>query len=620
MDTTSLLWRNAAMSSPATTAEPLLRTLSPALRHLERGLRAWLDGQHHYPLPTLTRAALEGQATDLHRQADALDMERPLLVVMLMGGTGVGKSTLLNALAGGAIAQASFVRPTTRDPVVYYHRSVRPERLDRTLQHCRLVPHDRPALEHKILVDTPDLDSNDLANREKLFHLLPVADVVLYAGSQEKYHDKLGWELFLQHRRRRAFAFVLNKWDRCLHGGGGLRPDEDLLRDLRAEGFQEPVLFRTCAQMWVDHPQPDGAQPPGLPAGEQFQDLMRWLEMGLSRLEIEAIKARGVSQLLEHARQVLEAARPPELGDVATRTRAAWERVLAEEAAADAAVLLNTLDPYQREIEHHFALEGQRRFHGLMAGYLHLFTRLRYVGSTLRTRLPFLPRSPVGPPPVWDLATFSRTCSGLASDRSLDARNKALANRLLVEADQQGFPLELLTEPTEKAAELDWRQRHAQTLIEVLQHVEGAWSKPTGVRRGVQTALTWMADWLPPLALLAACVRLLWRYFVGDNLPSLSDFLVPLVVLLMVLIALHLLIVLLLPLRWPTIRGEFQKQLERRLMTELEAVYAAIPAEVAEALVHERRQVEQLLAEVGEVAGWLEQREQAASVAGLYGK
>src|SRR5262249_28734942 len=92
----------AHTSLPDTT--PVLRTLSPALRGLERSLRGWLDGARQYPMGALQRAALEGLSTDLRRQSDALDVERPLLVVALMGGTGVGKSTLLNALAGGNVA------------------------------------------------------------------------------------------------------------------------------------------------------------------------------------------------------------------------------------------------------------------------------------------------------------------------------------------------------------------------------------------------------------------------------------------------------------------------------------------------------------------------------------
>src|SRR5437879_7753038 len=150
------------MTVPAT-SEPLLRTLAPALRELERRLRAWLSAARRYPLSTLQRATLEGLAGDLARQGEALQLEQPQLVIILMGGTGVGKSTLLNALAGGSIAQASLQRPTTRDPVVYYHESIRTDRLDPALQHCRLAPHDRPTLEQKILVDTPAIDSNDLA-------------------------------------------------------------------------------------------------------------------------------------------------------------------------------------------------------------------------------------------------------------------------------------------------------------------------------------------------------------------------------------------------------------------------------------------------------------------------
>jgi 50S ribosome-binding GTPase len=616
---------------------PLLRTLSPALLGLERGLRAWLDGPRRYPLSTMTRAALEGMAVDLRRQADALEVDRPLLVVILMGGTGVGKSSLLNALAGGAIARASFTRPTTRDPVVYYHESVKPDRLDPALRHCRLVPHDRPALAQKILVDTPDLDSNDLSNREKLFHVLPVADVVLYVGSQEKYHDDIGWQLFLQQRRRRAFAFVMNKWDRCVHGAGsGLRPDEDLLRDLKAEGFENPLLFRTCAQAWIDAAQPtaDGATAPvarlapsSLPEGEQFAELLQWLEIGLTRLEVEAIKARGVGQLLQQVEESLTAANPPDLTEAATRTRKAWTGPLTEEAAATTEVLLNTLEPYQAEIEHHFTVEGQRHFRGIMGGYLRLVNRTQYLGASLRDRVPFLPkpRDGAAAPASWDASRFARACSEIAANRQLDARGKALADRLLVEADAQGFALKVLADPVEAASKTDWRQRYALAMSEVLHQVEKQRTEPTGPRRYVQGVLGILADWAPPVALVCAIGYFLLKAFnVWQQNPAPQigwlDLALPIFVTLAVLVILHVLIALLLPLRWSQIRGEFKSRLEKRLQQELENVYGPVPEDLAALLLAERRQVEKLAGETREVASWLRQREQSASVTGLYGK
>ena len=56
----------------ATDNQPLLRTLAPALRELEKRLRAWLNAKHRYPLTTLQRATLEGLATDLGARGEHL--------------------------------------------------------------------------------------------------------------------------------------------------------------------------------------------------------------------------------------------------------------------------------------------------------------------------------------------------------------------------------------------------------------------------------------------------------------------------------------------------------------------------------------------------------------------
>src|SRR5581483_3381707 len=326
---------------------------------------------------------------------------------------------------------------------------------------------------------------------------------------------------------------------------------------------------RTNAQRWVEA-EAAGRPPDDLPPGEQFADLRDWLELGLARLEIEAVKARGVGQLLAQAEHAIAAVRPPDLSAEAEKVRAAWDRVLEQEAEDQADVLVGTLEPYQNEVEHHFSVQGQQRFRGLMAGYLRVTTKLRYVGSTLRDKVPLAPRigSRVQTPEAWDLGEFVQSCARVAGERVLGQRTTALVNRLLVEADQRGFPLALLNDRTAETARLDWEQRTTRAVVDALTEVERQATRPTGWRKYLRGAVGLLGNVLPELVLVGSIIVILYLFIVEQWVPSLAQMLIPLYMTLGVLVLMHVVILTVLPVRWAAIRGEFRSRLAVRLRGE----------------------------------------------------
>jgi len=171
---------------------------------------------------------------------------RPLIVAF-MGGTGVGKSTLLNRLAGKAVARTGIERPTSREVTLYHHRSVTLKRLPDNLPIARvkIAEHDDDAKKNIIWIDMPDFDSTEHSNKDLVLQWLPHIDVLLYVVSPERYRDEKAWRLLIAEGGRHAWLFVLNQWDR-----GQIEQYEDFAQQLHKAGFVAPIIFRTsCADI-----------------------------------------------------------------------------------------------------------------------------------------------------------------------------------------------------------------------------------------------------------------------------------------------------------------------------------------------------------------------------------
>jgi energy-coupling factor transporter ATP-binding protein EcfA2 len=137
----------------------------------------------------------------------ARSLDAPLLV-LLIGPTGAGKSSLLNALAGFGASPSGVVRPTTREVVVLARPGARATLLGEgmplsVLASDRLRVIESPDVPEGIaLVDSPDVDSIEHANRELTDRLAEAADLGIFVTTATRYADRVPWEVLARARDR----------------------------------------------------------------------------------------------------------------------------------------------------------------------------------------------------------------------------------------------------------------------------------------------------------------------------------------------------------------------------------------------------------------------------------
>jgi len=178
-----------------------------------------------------------GQVRAVHAEAlGRLGFPSDVYVLAFVGGTGVGKSSLLNALAGSPVSPASALRPTTAHPVAWIPRAARDDLagLLAWLEVTDVREHDQAPWGSVAILDLPDMDSVATAHREVVERVLPKVDAVAWITDPEKYHDAVLYDHFLRRwlTRLARQAIVVNKADR-LSADDVERVRLDLERDLR---------------------------------------------------------------------------------------------------------------------------------------------------------------------------------------------------------------------------------------------------------------------------------------------------------------------------------------------------------------------------------------------------
>ncbi|NHZ70547.1 MAG: hypothetical protein GWP18_02780 [Proteobacteria bacterium] len=173
------------------------------------------------------------------------------LVVALAGGTGSGKSSLLNALVREDVAPVGIVRPTTTTAVAAVPADG--VVLGRLVSDLGIGQVIRTTNEQQIVyVDLPDFDSIEEAHRQIVDEVLPVVDAVVWVLDPEKYSDPVIHDEFLGllGRYSRQFIFALNQVDRVQGEAGSVATD--LERRLVADGIEDPVVVLTTAKGHID--------------------------------------------------------------------------------------------------------------------------------------------------------------------------------------------------------------------------------------------------------------------------------------------------------------------------------------------------------------------------------
>ena len=194
--------------------------------------------------------------TLLRRSGERMRMSASHTVVALAGGTGSGKSSLFNALAGANFSPAGVTRPTTKHShaCVWGMEGAAPLLdwlgVQRRHRYARASALDdgEASLTGMLLLDLPDHDSVVTGSAALVDRLVKLADMLVWVLDPLKYADASVHRRYLVPLAGHAAVttVVLNQVD-TLSADQAADCESDLRRLLDAEGLTETQVLVTSA-------------------------------------------------------------------------------------------------------------------------------------------------------------------------------------------------------------------------------------------------------------------------------------------------------------------------------------------------------------------------------------
>jgi hypothetical protein len=277
------------------TATPELEQLAmlAGIDDLTQQVRRWIDDSPDWDTARRSRILV---TRILERvQTLRIRLEAPL-VVATFGGTGTGKSTLVNALVGQEVTPSGRQRPTTKTPILLLHSFMDPASLTGfELHQFQVRSLDAPVLKDIILIDCPDPDTSEGAdsgsNLALLRAIVPLCDVLIYTSTQQKYRSARVMDELADVAGGCRLVFVQTHADL----------DSDIRDDWRrslSSSWQVPEMFFVDSQLALRQQQ-QGQRP-----DNDFGRLLDLLTTQLGTSRRIAVRRANLTDLLEETLSV----------------------------------------------------------------------------------------------------------------------------------------------------------------------------------------------------------------------------------------------------------------------------------------------------------------------------